>query len=232
VDGPSIREWYRFLNCGYRLPVVGGTDKMSAEIPVGAIRTYARLGSGPVSFDGWATAVHAGRTYVSSGTFLELEVEGCQPGDVIKLGAGGGTVDVRATATAAQRVVNGVEIIHDGRVIAATSGDAVDRLDISERVRISGSGWIAARATSRAEIRSAFSTAMGAHTSPVYVDVGGKPTFSVADAEAIATIIDGARTWVERVAVVRSDDERSRLAAYFRRSRSLLDDRIRQHSSG
>ena len=44
IDGPSIREWYRFLNCGYRLPVVGGTDKMSAEIPLGAIRTYARLG--------------------------------------------------------------------------------------------------------------------------------------------------------------------------------------------
>ena len=44
IDGPSIREWYRFLNCGYRLPIVGGTDKMSAEIPLGAIRTYARLG--------------------------------------------------------------------------------------------------------------------------------------------------------------------------------------------
>ena len=46
IDGPSIREWYRFLNCGYRLPIVGGTDKMSAEIPLGAIRTYARLDPG------------------------------------------------------------------------------------------------------------------------------------------------------------------------------------------
>ena len=46
VDGPSIREWYRFLNCGFRLPVVGGTDKMTAEIPLGAIRTYARLEPG------------------------------------------------------------------------------------------------------------------------------------------------------------------------------------------
>ena len=64
IDGPSIREWYRYLNCGYRLPIVGGTDKMSAEIPLGAIRTYARLDPGAaVSFDAWAAAVRAvGRT--------------------------------------------------------------------------------------------------------------------------------------------------------------------------
>ncbi|MCL5005349.1 MAG: hypothetical protein M1404_02350 [Acidobacteria bacterium] len=37
-------DWYRFLNCGYRLPGVGGTDKMGAYMPVGANRTYAYLG--------------------------------------------------------------------------------------------------------------------------------------------------------------------------------------------
>jgi hypothetical protein len=48
ASGPSVREWYRFLNCGYRLPVVGGTDKMSAEIPLGAIApTPARAWTGP-----------------------------------------------------------------------------------------------------------------------------------------------------------------------------------------
>ncbi len=58
IDGPSIREWYRYLNCGYRLPIVGGTDKMSAEIPLGAIRTYARLDPGlSLSFEAWAAAV-------------------------------------------------------------------------------------------------------------------------------------------------------------------------------
>ena len=39
----QIGEWYRYLNCGYRVAAVGGTDKMSAGMPVGAIRTYARL---------------------------------------------------------------------------------------------------------------------------------------------------------------------------------------------
>ena len=56
---------------------------------------------------------------------------------------------------------------------------------------------------------------MGAHSSPVYLDVGGRRPFSVEDAAAIGTIIDGARTWVETIAAVRSPAERARLAEYF-----------------
>ena len=38
---PNHMEYYRYLNCGYRLPLVGGTDKMSSDVPVGLYRTYA-----------------------------------------------------------------------------------------------------------------------------------------------------------------------------------------------
>ena len=40
---PNHMEYYRYLNCGYQLPLVGGTDKMSSDVPVGLYRTYARL---------------------------------------------------------------------------------------------------------------------------------------------------------------------------------------------
>jgi hypothetical protein len=233
VDGPSIREWYRFLNCGYRLPVVGGTDKMSAEIPLGAIRTYAHLAPGaPVSFAAWAEAVRAGRTFVSSGSFVELAVEGCAPGEELRLPRGGGSVEVRAVATAAQPVIDRLELIHDGVVVAATSvgGDASVRL--ADRLTVSKSGWIAARVTSNEQIQSGFATAMGAHSSPVYLEVPGRPTFVAADAAAIGTIIDGARTWVETIATVRSAAERTRLAAYFTRSRATLDALVRERTGG
>ncbi|HEY7828425.1 MAG TPA: CehA/McbA family metallohydrolase, partial [Candidatus Limnocylindrales bacterium] len=94
LDNPSILEWYRFLNCGYRLPVVGGTDKMSAEVALGAMRTYAHLdqtldagldaGRAP-SFGAWAAAIRAGRTFATSGPILELLVDGHEPGAVISL---------------------------------------------------------------------------------------------------------------------------------------------------
>ena len=205
IDGPSIREWYRFLNCGFRLPIVGGTDKMSAEIPLGAVRTYARLDPGaPISFETWAAAVRAGRTFVSSGSFVDLEVDGCGPGDVITLGRSGGSVEVRAAASAAQPVIDRLELIRDGVVIAATTAGGSDRASLAERVTISKGGWLAARVTSREQIHSGFATSMGAHSSPVYVDIPGKPAFAPDDAAAIGTIIDGARTWVEQIATVRS----------------------------
>jgi len=227
ADGPSIREWYRFLSCGYRLPVVGGTDKMSAEVPLGAIRTYARLDPNePLSFAAWAAAVRAGRTFVSSGAIVDLEVDGQGPGDVVRCGTAGGTVDVRVTAAAAQPIIDGVELVHDGRVIAAVSpegGTGTDHLVLAERVEVTKSGWLAARVTSREHIRSAFATSMGAHSSPVYLDVDGRRPWSPTDAEAIATIIDGARTWVETMAAVRSPDDRARLAGAFVASRAALD---------
>ena len=233
IDGPSIREWYRFLNCGYRLPVVGGTDKMSAEIPLGAIRTYARIDPEvPISFGAWADAVRAGRTFVSSGTFVDLEVEGCGPGDVIRLGRDGGTVEVRAVASAAQPVIDRLELIHDGAVVAVATGGGVERVTLSERVPVSTSGWLAARVTSREQIHSGFSTSMGAHSSPVYVDVPGRPAFAPDDAAVIGTIIDGARTWIETIASVRSPEERARLASYLTASRATLDDLIRDRSRG
>jgi hypothetical protein len=231
IDGPSIREWYRFLNSGYRLPVVGGTDKMSAEIPLGAIRTYARLAPGaPVSFDAWADAVRAGRTFVSSGSFVDLAVDGCGPGDVVQLGRGGGSVEVRASATAAQAVIDGIELIHDGVVVAAASARGAERVTLAERVTIAKSGWLAVRVTSREQIHSGFATSMGAHSSPVYVEIPGKPAFNADDAAAIGTIIDGARTWVEHIATVRSSAERARLAAYMASSRATLDDLVRERS--
>ena len=228
IDGPSIREWYRFLNCGYRLPVVGGTDKMSAEIPLGAIRTYARLAADtPLSFAAWAAAVRAGRTFVSSGAFVDLHVDGHGMGDTVTLARAGGTVDVSIRAWAAQAIIEGIELIHDGAVVAATRGHATDRLSLTERVTVGTSGWLAARVTSDAQIHSGFATSMGAHSSPVYLDVPGRPAFSPDDAAAIGTIIDGARTWIETIAAVRSPAERTRLANHLRSSRTALDELVR-----
>jgi hypothetical protein len=233
IDGPSIREWYRFLNCGYRLPVVGGTDKMSAEIPLGAIRTYAQMkADAPLSFAAWADAVRAGRTFVSSGAFVDLQVDGHGMGDTVALGRTGGTVEVSVRAWAAQPVIDGVELIHDGVVVAATRGRSTDRLSLTERVTVDTSGWLAARVTSDAQIHSGFATSMGAHSSPVYLDVPGRPAFSPDDAAAIGTIIDGARTWIETIASVRSPGERKRLVAYLRTSRSTLDELVRERSEG
>ena len=69
-------EYYRYLNCGYRLPLVGGTDKMSSDVPVGIYRTYAYLPDGEFSYDNWCRSVSQGRTFHSGGPIIHLSVDG------------------------------------------------------------------------------------------------------------------------------------------------------------
>ncbi|HMO57770.1 MAG TPA: CehA/McbA family metallohydrolase, partial [Roseiflexaceae bacterium] len=90
-------EYYRYLNCGYRLPLVGGTDKMSSEVPVGLYRTYAYIPPDEeFNYENWCRAVRLGRTFLSGGPLLRFRVDGASIGDTLQLPRGGGTVEVEA----------------------------------------------------------------------------------------------------------------------------------------
>lgn len=228
LDNPSILEWYRFLNCGYRLPVLGGTDKMSAEVPVGAVRTYARLDrDAPPSFESWSAAVRAGRTFATSGPVIELSVDGHGPGDVLSLPASGGRLEAHVRARAAQPVIGAVELVVNGQVMAVReSATPTDELRLEAFVEIRAGAWIAARSRSEYEIQSAFNSSMASHTSPVYVEVRDRPQFSVNDAAVILDVIDGTLQWVRSMAAVQRPLDRGRMVDLIAVSGALLRDRI------
>jgi hypothetical protein len=228
LDNPSILEWYRFLNCGYRVPVLGGTDKMSAEMPVGAIRTYARLDPGTApTFATWADAVRAGRTFATSGPSLELSVEGHEPGDVIALPTGGGHLEVRVRARAAAPIIDSVDIVVNGRVAARKEAPAAtEELTLDARISVEAGAWIAARSLSHHEIHSAYNTSMAAHTSPVYVEVVDRPLFVPADASAILEVIEGTVRWLQTMAAVAEPAVRDRMVRRIAASGTVLRDRI------
>ena len=215
LDDPAVFEWYRFLNLGYRLPIVAGTDKMSSEVPIGAVRAYVHLlAEGELSFAAWADAVRAGRTFVTSGPIIELRVDGHEPGDVIRLDAPIRlAVDVRVRA--AQPLIGTVEIVVNGRVVA--SGEAAaeagaTELTLNERITFEAGSWVVARSRSRHVIQSAFTTSMAAHTSPVYVEVRDRPLEpATEDVAAVEQVMLGARTWVAELAAVAAPTERERM---------------------
>ncbi|MEA2607873.1 MAG: hypothetical protein QOJ75_116, partial [Chloroflexota bacterium] len=228
LDSPSILEWYRFLNCGYRLPILGGTDKMSAEMPVGAIRTYARLepGADP-TFAEWSAAVRAGRTFATSGPALELSIDGHEPGDIVSLPARGGQLRAQVRARAAQPIIGSVELVVNGRVVASEEASpATDDLRLDTSIKVEAGAWIAARARSEYEIRAAYSTSMAAHTSPVYVDVVDRPLFVAEDAAAVVSVIDGTVRWLESMAAVADPALRARMVDRIAASGAILRDRI------
>lgn len=201
LDSFSFHELYRLLNCGYRVAVVGGTDKMSAGMPVGNVRTYAHTGDDELSFDSWARAVRAGKTYTTSGPLVRFTVEGKQPGEELQLPAGGGAVHVEAEVTSLTGPVSRLEIVLNGRVVAQAESKAGARsLKLSEPVQVPGSGWLAARCVSESRAWSCWPQHIAAHTSAVYVRAGGTDVFDNPTAEYLITTMTGGMAWLDTLA--------------------------------
>ena len=210
--GPYFHnEYYRYLDAGYRLPLVGGTDKMTSEVPVGIYRTYVRLPPDePFTYDAWTAGVRAGRTYLSGGPILRLEVDGAGIGDTIAMPPGGGTVDVDASAESAAPFES-LQLVVGGRVVAeATDPSGVRRLAIRERIHVPADSWMALRAggpgyfDARRTLCS-FERGVFAHTSPIYLRSGADADRTTDDEtlQYLLTRVDAARAYVTSMAPTR-----------------------------
>jgi hypothetical protein len=227
LDEFCFKEWYRYLNCGYRTAAVGGTDKMSAGMPVGGVRTYARLGrSQGFTFENWGRAIRAGRTFTTSGPLLDLQVDGHSIGDEIRIPGRRATVEVEARAECAWPI-DRLEVVVNGTVVAAASSRRGARaLSLREQVRLEGSCWIAARCGSRTRVNHCWPIHLGAHTSPIYVIAAGQEIFSPSDATYMLTLIDGGVTYLDTLSV-RFDQQRHRaMKAIFEKARREIARRL------
>ena len=215
LQSPPVLEWYRYLGAGHRLPIVGGTDKMSATVPLGQVRTWARIDAdAPLTFDSWSEAVRAGRTFVSSGPILDLRVDGHRIGDDdgrdARGDSGGGARGTRCPADhlgcrAGRRRASRV-----GRIPA----EPVTMLPLRHRLVVERTGWLAGRSRSPYAVGSAVATAMGAHTSPVYLECADAPR-RPADIAVPMALIDGTRAWLDHVAPVRDPADAARITAFL-----------------
>ena len=223
-------DWYRYLNCGYRLPAVGGTDKMGAYMPAGTNRAYAHLGQAEFNFANWAKAVRSGNTFVTSGPLLHFQADGHAPGEEITLGPGGATVEVLAKAVSFVPF-HRLEIVTNGRVVASREESSGTReMSLKESVQVAGPGWLAARCSSTLGPVTSWQFAVQAHTSPVYLTIPGQELLSEAAATYMLTLIDGAETWTETLAT-RPDEERLKeVRQVFEDARAELHRRL--HSNG
>ena len=222
-------DWYRYLNCGYRLPAVGGTDKMGAYMPAGANRTYAYLGQSEFTFANFAKAVRSGNTFMTTGPLLLFQVDGQVPGAEIKLGAGGGTVEAKVEAKSFVPF-HRLEVVLNGKVVASREEQAGSlEMTLKEKVSLSGSGWLAARCASKLGPTTSWTLGIQAHTSPVYVTVPGQELFSAPAANYFLTLIDGAETWVRNLATRPDPQQMARALQVFTDARERLHRRLHEH---
>jgi hypothetical protein len=174
----SHLEYYRYLNAGYRLPLVGGTDKMSGEVPIGLYRTYVQLpAEQPFGYEAWIQGLKQGRTFLTSGPLLRFSVEGQSIGDTIYLPGNGGTVEVQAEASSIFPI-HSLQVVQAGQVVAEIdASDGKKELSLKARLKIERDTWLAARAGGKQYFDSLHHhdesrRGIIAHTSPVYLTVG------------------------------------------------------------
>ncbi len=222
-DFPT-QEWYRYLNCGYRVAVAGGTDKMGAYCALGWLRTYALTDPGrPFDYANWAEAVHAGRTFSTNGPLIDMTVEGRRIGDAIELPASGGTLEVQASAECIWPLGR-LEIVHNGRVVAdrrAERGARSLRADV--KVRVAGSGWIAARCSGYDKHPGGY---VAAHTSPVYVQCAGSRAFDGPAAEHMLALVEGGMEYLQTLSTAFDESSRKRMVRLFKEAQRELKGRL------
>lgn len=207
-DAYMHREYYRYLNMGYRLPLVGGTDKMTSDVPVGIYRTYVHIPDDePVTYESWCRGLRAGNTFLSGGPLVRLSVDGHPIGSTITLPGNGGTLEVEASA---ESVVpfGSLELVVNGVVVARTGGSGFERrLSLRERISLDRHSWVAARCGGPEYFDSiphhdGWARRIMAHTSPVYVAVGGEwRMFDPGVANYLLTLLNGGLDYIHERSV-------------------------------
>ena len=196
IDPYTLADYYRYLNCGYFVAAVGGTDKMSASTAVGTVRTYARIDDQrEFTYESWLEAVKAGRTFVTYGPLLEFSVEGQPAGTRMELPSGEGTLDVEwevssvtVPMTRIELVVNGE--IRESRALSSDSDSGHWSFKATE------SCWLALLVRGHYDDRPEM---IAAHSSPVMVRVEGSDFFSAPDALVTLDQIEGALAYLDTV---------------------------------
>jgi hypothetical protein len=221
----QFREWYRFLNAGFRVPLAGGSAKISSWAALGSIRTYARLQPGEeFTYKNWIESLRAGRTFVTNGPLLTFTVNDQDPGAILHLPSATPMVHVRAEARSILPF-DRLEVVAEGTVIAsAEASGSPASAAIEMDLPLQNWGWLAARCHGQQELETGHvPQRVGAHTSPVYLQVGDKSP--PADATAIATLLsylDTMLEWVRCEGRFENDRVRDHLAATFESARQVL----------
>jgi hypothetical protein len=223
-DGGSRGDYedsfYRFMNVGLRVPFSTGTDWFIYDFS----RVYVEI-EDSLSVPSWLESLEKGRTFITNGPMLDLEVEGHGPGDVIRL-------DEPAKLKVVGQVVGRcdfqtIEVVHNGRVVATAPSRAVGghfESDLDLTLSIDEPGWVALRVKS--DEKTELGGELFGHTSAIYFELDGKTIFRRDVAKSlIADMRDGMEK-IQQQAVFGDDTEREGVLNVYREGIAALSKRL------
>lgn len=145
IGFPFYEPWYDGLNAGERIVPTAGTDYPCVANLPGHERFYTQI-DGPLSFPAWTEAVRLGRTFVTNGPVVAMEINGAGIGSEVALQAPATVhVSARARFDLSRDRVDRLELIRAGEVVASARPSAVGEVAIDVSLPVQASTWVAAR---------------------------------------------------------------------------------------
>ena len=165
-------DYYDYLNLGFRLTAAAGSD-IPWGSTIGECRTYVFTAGKKLDIDAWFAGLRQGNTFVSNGPVLFLTVDGQIPGSALKPQVGDRLkVHARAAGHQAIGLPNRLEIVSGDGVLQSITRDKTTTGDLTLdfEITIKTSGWITAN--------TICPNGALAHTTPIYLVVDDRPTWS------------------------------------------------------
>ncbi len=220
--GIGLEGWYHLLNLGLQFPAVGASDYPACRKLCDCV-TYVRASTPPSAAD-WVRAMATGKSLVTTGPLLVLEVDGHGPGDRLVFDVPRSVrIRVRVQSPAA-RVTN-LALVVGGRTLAEQSVDPqgahLGWAELAADIPLEHSTWIAARAWSTAPSGAPDAEA---HTNPVYCYLQGRAPFEAASARFVEEKILEVRGAVEKRPFANQQAALEYFDAALARLRTLLEE--------
>ncbi|MSQ91731.1 MAG: hypothetical protein EXR87_02195 [Gammaproteobacteria bacterium] len=224
--------WYRLLNLGYRISAGAGTDAManyaSMRGPVGDVRVFLETG-GEKTPAALYSALKEGRTFVSNGPLLGLELAGLRPGGLLR--AASGPVPFRV-ALRSPIAVDHLELVHNGKVIKTFQLTGARRnLDASGEVSLPSGGWLLLRAWNEHADPLVFDLYPYATTGPIYLELPGGPESAGEDAAFFVTWLDRVIAAAEANSDYNNEQERAATLEYLHAAREKFVEKSKSESN-
>ena len=223
----AMELWYRLLNCGFRLGVSAGTDaftNVADHYTPGGGRVWVRL-DGPMDYWEWIRNYKRGRSFASNGPAIFFTLEGAEPGGELRFDRGPQTLRVSAEVRT-QVPLDTVEVIVNGRPVISRRAKGTGTVSIDETITVARSSWVAVRATGPWHRLILNDAGAFAHTSPVYVTIGGEPVRVAEDLRFYIGWVDQLIARVRERGRFATDARRREVIELFARARQVYQEAL------
>ena len=143
---PHYEVWYQLLNLGLKVTATAGTDFPCLSSVPGRERFYAQI-EGQPSRESLVEAIQKGRTFVTNGPQISIEVAGRGPGSEIRIVEQGAVRIVgQVTFDQNQDDVQELSLIVNGTDVPVSVRREAGLLKFDEEIEVASNSWFAVRA--------------------------------------------------------------------------------------